>query len=141
MAKLLVALCLLNSGLLQEIQAGSNATLKDLCLSNENCRSSTSECLLNQCTCRKGWIEYPDEQTFCSYQLKTKLTAFLLSLFLGFFGVDWFYLSLANPFYIIAGICKLLTFGGLTIWWLIDWIRILANIFPDGNGYPLLDWN
>ena len=141
MVKLLVALCLLNVVFLQEIQAGSNSSRKEACLSNDNCLSTTSECLFNQCTCRKGWIEYPNEETFCSYQLKPKLTTFLLSFFLGFVGVDWFYLSLGNPFYIVAGVCKLLTFGGLTIWWLIDWIRILANIFPDGNGYPLLDWN
>ena len=23
------------------------------------------------------------------------------------------------------------------IWWLVDWIRILADSFPDGNGIPL----
>ena len=34
---------------------------------------------------------------------KDKLTAFLLSLFLGGLGADWFYLSLGNAVYIIAG--------------------------------------
>ena len=27
--------------------------------------------------------------------------------------------------------------GMLGIWWLVDWIRILADSFPDGNGDPL----
>ena len=34
---------------------------------------------------------------------RDKLTAFLISLFLGGLGADWFYLSLGNPVYIIAG--------------------------------------
>ena len=27
-----------------------------------------------------------------------------------------------------------------TVWWIVDWARILANKFPDGNGIPLLPW-
>lgn len=26
------------------------------------------------------------------------------------------------------------------VWWIVDWARILANKFPDGNGVPLLPW-
>ena len=25
------------------------------------------------------------------------------------------------------------------IWWLVDWIRVLTDTFPDGNGLPLKD--
>ena len=39
--------------------------------------------------------------------------------------------------YIFAGIMKILTAGGLGIWWLVDWIRILADSFYDGNGWDL----
>lgn len=80
------------------------------------------------------------DQSGCTYQLKSKLTAFLLSFFVGIFGIDWFYLSVSNVVYIILGILKLITVGGLGIWWLVDWIRLLANAFDDGNGMPLQDW-
>ncbi|MEK6820393.1 MAG: TM2 domain-containing protein [Nanoarchaeota archaeon] len=41
---------------------------------------------------------------------------------MGWFGVDRFYIG-----YIGSGIVKLLTFGGLGIWWLIDLILIVAG--------------
>lgn len=25
----------------------------------------------------------------------------------------------------------------IMIWWFVDWIRVLADSFPDGNGVPL----
>ena len=44
---------------------------------------------------------------------KSKLAAFLISLFLGELGVDWFYLSGGGAGYIVAGIFKLLTLGNM----------------------------
>ena len=73
------------------------------------------------------------------YPPKSKLVAFLLSLFLGEWGADWFYLSAGSSDYICLGVLKLLTCGGCGLWWLIDWIRILADIFPDGQGRHLDD--
>jgi TM2 domain-containing membrane protein YozV len=93
------------------------------------------------CICNSGWVLARDGLNQCTYQQKIKLTAFLLSFFLGFFGADWFYLSAGNGGYIAAGVFKLLTLGGLGIWWLVDWIRILANAFPDGQGVNLVGWN
>jgi TM2 domain-containing membrane protein YozV len=122
-----------------KISETNNSTLKLICSSNINCGYPNGQCLLNQCICSKGWII--TDQSGCTYQLKSKLIAFLLSFFVGIFGVDWFYLSLGNAAYIIAGIIKLITFGGFGIWWIIDWIRILANAFQDGNGFYLQDWN
>jgi len=67
----------------------------------------------------------------------SKLAAFLISLLVGGLGADWFYLSAGSAGYIVAGVFKLLTCGGLGIWWLVDWIRVLADTFPDGNGLAL----
>ena len=69
--------------------------------------------------------------------LKSKLVAFLLSLFIGAYGADWFYLSAGNSNYIFLGVLKLLTCGGCYVWWLVDWIRVLADTFPDGQGRAL----
>lgn len=71
------------------------------------------------------------------YTLRKKLTAFLLSLFTGFFGVDWFYLSRGQPHYIIVGVFKLFSLGGNGVWWLADWINILCDGFKDGYALPL----
>merc|ERR1719431_1932772 len=82
---------------------------------------------------------------------RSKLSTFLLSFFLGGFGADWFYLSRGYFSYILVGIVKflLIQFKGCAcsisfgfgedfhipisfgcIWWVVDWIRILANNFP-----------
>ena len=63
---------------------------------------------------------------------KDWLTALLLSWFLGYVGVDRFYLG-----YTGLGILKLLTGGGAGIWWLIDFIRIASNKMKDSQGRPL----
>ncbi len=63
---------------------------------------------------------------------KSFIAAWLLSYFLGFFGVDRFYLGLIG-----TGILKLLTFGGLGIWALIDVIRIGFGVQKDKKGHTL----
>jgi hypothetical protein len=100
------------------------------------------------CVCVKPYINQDDKK--CSYKGKSKLAAFLLSLLLGFLGVDWFYLSAGDAGYIIAGIFKIITWvfinhhphqstlaGLFWIWLLVDWIRVLTDSFPDGNGMEL----
>jgi hypothetical protein len=88
------------------------------------------------CVCNPGWITWKNGDE-CSYKQKTKLEALLLSLFVGGLGVDWFILARGNAGYIVAGVFKLLTAGGFGIWWIVDWARILADVFNDGNGAPL----
>ena len=56
-------------------------------------------------------------------------TAFLLSLFLGFFGVDCFYLGMPA-----RGMLKAATIGGPGFWYLLDlWLLLLTNV-KDGDG-------
>ena len=63
---------------------------------------------------------------------KDWLTAVLLSLFVGWLGIDRFYLG-----YTGLGIVKLLTLGFFGIWVLIDLVLIIMGRLPDANGLPL----
>ncbi|WP_082590463.1 TM2 domain-containing protein [Agromyces sp. Soil535] len=63
------------------------------------------------------------------------IATWMFSLLLGFFGVDRFYLGKVG-----TGIVKLLTFGGLGIWWLIDLILTLAGLQRDKEGRLLPDF-
>ncbi len=60
---------------------------------------------------------------------KSQLTATLLCFFLGALGIHRFYLG-----YTWQGIVQLLTLGGLGIWALIDFIRILTGSLQPKNG-------
>jgi TM2 domain-containing membrane protein YozV len=64
---------------------------------------------------------------------KSQSTAFVLSMFLGSFGVDRFYLG-----YTGLGIVKLLTCGGLGIWALVDFVLIGVGNMKDAQGQPLV---
>ncbi|WP_084515993.1 TM2 domain-containing protein [Microbacterium luticocti] len=64
------------------------------------------------------------------------LAAWLLSYFLGVFGVDRFYLGKVG-----TGLLKLFTLGGAGIWWLVDLILILAGAMRDRAGRPLVGFD
>ncbi len=57
------------------------------------------------------------------------VVAVILSILLGVLGIDRFYLG--RP---ISGILKLITIGGLGIWYLIDIVLICATILKPKNG-------
>ena len=63
------------------------------------------------------------------------IATWMFSLLLGFLGVDRFYLGKVG-----TGIVKLLTLGGLGIWWLIDLILTLAGLQRDKEGRLLPDY-
>ena len=60
------------------------------------------------------------------------LIALLLSVLVGAFGADRFYLGKIG-----TGILKLITFGGLGIWVIIDIILIAIRKLDDKEGFKL----
>ena len=83
-------------------------------------------------------LDIQNKRTYSASQIpgvfsdKEYLVALLFSIFLGYFGVDRFYLGNVG-----IGIGKLLTLGGCGIWYLIDIILIATRSSNDSAGLPL----
>ena len=77
-----------------------------------------------------GW--FPASQVPGVFSDKEWTTALILSVLVGAFGVDQFYLGNTGQ-----GLGKLFTLGGCGVWSLIDIIRIATNSVSDSQGRPL----
>lgn len=64
--------------------------------------------------------------------VQSKTTMILISFFLGGLGIDRFLLGYSNWW------IKLITFGGLGIWALIDFIRIVGGNLKMADGRDLI---
>jgi len=63
---------------------------------------------------------------------KDWIITLVLSILVGGLGIDRFYTGS-----VILGILKLITLGGLGLWWLIDLIMLVTGNYRDGNGLPI----
>ena len=63
---------------------------------------------------------------------KDWVVTLVLAVVLGFIGIDRFYTGSIG-----LGVLKLLTSGGLGLWWLIDIILLATGNYKDGNGHTI----
>lgn len=63
---------------------------------------------------------------------KDWLITLILSILVGGLGIDRFYTGS-----ILLGVLKLVTLGGLGLWWLIDLIMLVTGNYKDGDGNPI----
>lgn len=66
---------------------------------------------------------------------RSRGVALALSSVLGVFGCHRFYVGKIG-----SGVCQLLTFGGLGVWYLYDVILVASGSFRDADGRRLVNW-
>jgi TM2 domain-containing membrane protein YozV len=69
---------------------------------------------------------------------KKILIAALLCFFLGYLGVHRFYVGKIGTGILLP--LSFLFFGAGFLWWLIDFIMIIAGAFKDKSGKQLTNW-
>ncbi|WP_432667428.1 TM2 domain-containing protein [Wukongibacter baidiensis] len=67
---------------------------------------------------------------------KSRTAALLLCFFLGSFGAHRFYVGKTG-----TAILQIVTFGGLGIWTLVDFIMIIVGNFTDKDGAVVTNWS
>lgn len=102
------------------------------CHQNDTCRLGTrfkSKCFTSERTICMGSREF-SKLIECNYTYGVKwTTTLLLSITLGGFGVDRFYLGNWQE-----GVGKLFSFGGLGVWTLLDVILIATGYLKPGDS-------
>ena len=63
---------------------------------------------------------------------KSKTTALVLCIFLGIFGVHYFYVGRIG-----RGLVAMFTLNFFMIGWFVDIVKILTGSFTDNTGMPL----
>tara|TARA_B110001454_G_scaffold196061_1_gene198710 strand:+ start:110 stop:355 length:246 start_codon:yes stop_codon:yes gene_type:complete len=63
---------------------------------------------------------------------KDWMVTLILAILVGWLGIDRFYTGS-----ILLGVLKLVTGGGLGLWWLIDLIMLVTGSYKDGDGNPI----
>lgn len=76
--------------------------------------------------------EQKPSQTSDTIHRRNYFIALALSIFLGEFGIDRFYMGKIG-----TGILKLITLGGLGIWWIIDIVLIANGSMRDKQGHAM----
>lgn len=78
-------------------------------------------------------MQEPHEQNHSAKPYRRNyFIALVISIFVGEFGIDRFYMGKIG-----TGILKLITLGGIGIWWIIDIVLIATGEMRDKNGHPL----
>lgn len=115
-----------------------------------------------ECSCLPGYITLKNSENICSYKLRSKNVALLLSIFSGILGTEHFYLGnnfwgfmkVIIPFisffiiiylkiflrykYSISDIYLLIPLVLIALFWIMDIILIAIGFTTDGYGNKLL---
>lgn len=80
----------------------------------------------------EGGEWFPASELADIFSRKQWLTALILSVVVGQLGIDRMYVG-----HVGLGILKLITCGGLGVWWIIDIALIATDKVNDSQGLPL----
>jgi len=110
------------------------------CVANRDC-APNGICDVGFCMCNACYLDDLDTAGVCMVELVPIIAGFLISFFVGGCGCDHCFMSGCTCPGVCLGIFKALTFGGLAVWWLVDWIFMANGTFNemyDIEGYKIL---
>lgn len=90
---------------------------------------------------QSGFLREDRTGVWCEGELRARVgsksygTAMALSLAAGWLGADRFYLGFVG-----IGVLKLLTVGGVGVWWLIDLFLLCTGTLRPAHGVPWEDF-